>query len=538
MKMKKLLSTGLALLLTTAMLAGCGGSTQTASTDSAETGGSAAASEEASAADTAAETTAQETGSGEVVTLKWYMSINPVAADTDKVIEKLNEYTRDKIGVEIDYTVIANPDYKEKMPTLINSGDYFDICFTANWTTNYTQFAGRGAFLDITELLPQYAPETWEFIPEELWTAASIDGSIYGVPSYKEMGWQSGFFVNSDMAEEYGIDLSTVKTLEDYTEVLKTVKDKSTAAGESVIGVSGMSFNLTTPYESLTGTPTLPGASPVSAYGNFAGEAEVFNQYASQDYMDYCSLVRDWYNNGYLSADPVNYDSDTANRDNDFANGKLFSYVISYAPGAAEAEEAKTGHGVTFVPLMDPLFETRNAMGGLLAISSASEYPEKALEFINLLNTDEYVGTLIRHGIEGEHYTAVGDTQVDRTMGGTLDPADNGYDYTYGWQFGTPFNQKWDISYPENIEDLFMEYNESAVAAPHNGFTFDTTPVEAEIAALTSTVEEYSKALESGMVDPAENVPKFLQALEDNGVQILMDEIQTQLDAWGGSAAE
>ena len=71
MKMKKLLSTGLALLLTTAMLAGCGGPTQTASTDSAETGGSAAASEEASAADTAAETTAQETGSDEVVTLKW-----------------------------------------------------------------------------------------------------------------------------------------------------------------------------------------------------------------------------------------------------------------------------------------------------------------------------------------------------------------------------------------------------------------------------------------------------------------------------------
>ena len=45
MKMKKLLSTGLALLLTTAMLAGCGGSTQTASTDSAETGGIEAASE-------------------------------------------------------------------------------------------------------------------------------------------------------------------------------------------------------------------------------------------------------------------------------------------------------------------------------------------------------------------------------------------------------------------------------------------------------------------------------------------------------------
>lgn len=184
---------------------------------------------------------------------------------------------------------------------------------------------------------------------------------------------------------------------------------------------------------------------------------------------------------------------------------------------------------MTFVPLMNPLFETRNAMGGLLAVSSASKYPEKALEFINLLNTDEYVGTLIRHGIEGEHYTAVGDKQVDRTMGGTLDPADNGYDYTYGWQFGTPFNQKWDISYPENIMDLFMEYNESAITAPHNGFTFDNAPVESEIAALTSTVEEYAKALETGMVDPDENIPKFQKALEDNGVNTLLEEIAAQL---------
>lgn len=468
-------------------------------------------------------------GDEDIVTLKWYMSINPVNPDTDKVIEALNEYTREKIGVEIDYTVLANPDYKEKMPTTINSGDYFDICFTADWTTNYLQFASRGAFLDISELLPEYAPETYEFVPDEMWKAVSVDGQIFGVPSYKEMGWQSGLFVNSDMAEAYGIDLSTVKTLEDFAPILETVKEKSMAEGKDVIGVSGLRYNLVEPYESLTGVPTLPGAYAVDEYGNFQGEDGVFNQYDTQEYRDYCALVRDWYNKGYLSMDPVNYASDTANRDNDFMNGNLFSYVISYAPGAAEAEVVKTGHGVEFIPLMNPLFETRNAMGGLLAISAASKYPEKALELINLLNTDEYVGTLIRHGIEGEHYTAVDDNRVDRTMGGTLDPADNGYDYTYGWQFGTPFNQKWDISYPENIEDLFTEYNESAVFAPHIGFNLDNVPVETEIAAITSTVEEYAPALEMGMVDPNENIPKFLQALEDSGVQTLIDEINSQL---------
>ena len=165
----------------------------------------------------------------EVTTLTWYMSINPVAADTDKVIKKLNEYTRDKIGVEIDYKVIANPDYKEKMPNLINAGEYFDICFTSNWTTDYLQFVGKDAFMDITELLPKNAKETYEFIPQPVWDAVKVNGSIYGVPSYKEMGWQGGIVYNSDLAKNWGIDMSSVKSLDDYTAVLKTVAEKSKA---------------------------------------------------------------------------------------------------------------------------------------------------------------------------------------------------------------------------------------------------------------------------------------------------------------------
>lgn len=62
-----------AAALSAGLLAGCGGSA--ASTSTAGTSGSAAG-----------------TDSGEITTLTWYMSINPVAADTQKVIDKLNEY--------------------------------------------------------------------------------------------------------------------------------------------------------------------------------------------------------------------------------------------------------------------------------------------------------------------------------------------------------------------------------------------------------------------------------------------------------------
>lgn len=130
---------------------------------------------------------------------------------------------------------------------------------------------------------------------------------------------------------------------------------------------------------------------------------KVFNPYASEEYMEYCQMVRSWNQAGYLGVDPVTYDSDIANRDRDFQKGALFSYFIQYAPGTAEALSTSSGHEIGFIPLMPPLFETRSALGGLLAISSACEHPDKALAFINLLHTDEYVGTLIRHGIEGVH---------------------------------------------------------------------------------------------------------------------------------------
>ena len=513
---KRVMALGAAAALAAGMLAGCGGNGNSTAGSTAGSGSSAGQ---------------------EITTLTWYMSINPVAADTDKVIEALNEYTREKIGVEIDYKVMANPDYKEKMPNLINAGEYYDICFTSNWTTDYLQFVGKDAFMDITELLPQYAKETWDFIPEAEWNAVKVNGAIYGVPSYKEMGWQGGIVYNSDMAEAYGIDMTAVKTLEDYTQVLATVAEKSKAEGKDVVGVSGLTnaWPMAAPYESLTGNPKLPAAGAVAEFNNFADMAgqAVFNQYASEEYMNYCTTVRGWNQAGYLGGDPVNYDSDTANRDNDFNNGALFSYFIQYAPGTAESMTASSGHGVGFLPLMDPLFETRSAMGGLLAISSASEYPEKALEFINLLNTDEYVGTLIRHGIEGQHYTAVGDNQVDKTMGGTL--TENGYDYTYGWQFGTPFNQKWDISYPDNIEELFQEYNDSAIISPNNGFTFDAVPVETQVAALTNVISEYAPSLETGSVDPAEYIPQFLDALNANGAEALVTEVSNQLSQFNAA---
>lgn len=56
--------------------------------------------------------------------------------------------------------------------------------------------------------------------------------------------------------------------------------------------------------------------------------------------------------------------------------------------------------------------------------------------------------------------------------------------------------------------------------------------VNTEISALTNIVAEYASALETGMVNPEEKIPEFLDALKANGVDSLLEEIQAQLDVW------
>ena len=83
---------------------------------------------------------------------------------------KANEIIEKEIGVHLNLIMIDGSQYQEKMNLMINTGDAWDLCFTANWFDFYNH-AGKGAYADLTELLPTLAPETYSRIPEGLWQA-------------------------------------------------------------------------------------------------------------------------------------------------------------------------------------------------------------------------------------------------------------------------------------------------------------------------------------------------------------------------------
>ena len=64
------------------------------------------------------------------------------------------------------------------------------------------------------------------------------------------------------------------------------------------------------------------------------------------------------------------------------------------------------------------------------------------------------------------------------------------------------------------------------------GFSFDSTAVSSEVAAITNVINQYLPGLSCGSLNPDTEMDAFLEALDDAGMQTVIEEKQKQLDAW------
>jgi putative aldouronate transport system substrate-binding protein len=162
----------------------------------------------------------------------------------------------------------------------------------------------------------------------------------------------------------------------------------------------------------------------------------------------------------------------------------------------------------------------------MMAIFAASKNPERAMAFLNLLNTDSYLMTLLEYGVEGVHYNLNDDGLVVFT--------DERNNYT-PWRNGMGNITLLPSQAGEGkdfFKNTFIPYYSSAKGIPAFGYVFDPASVETELAALANVAGQYALALCAGSVDPATALPEFLQKLEETGMQKVVDEANKQLDAY------
>ena len=449
----------------------------------------------------------------------------PTAEDLAVVEEEINKITREKIGVEVKLMPIVIWDYSSQVSLMLQGGDQVDLFESLG---DFNNCVSTGMARDLTDMLDKDAAEACELVGKEWLDACSKKGRIYGIPTLKPIALTPMVVYRQDIADELGLDMSAVSSVNDLTDIFRKVKEaKPDITPLAAVNSGNIGLNLTIPHVDYLSDDYY---SPKGVLMN--GEMTVVDYYASDIFKTTCELARTWYNEGLVMKDAATTSSTAAEL---MSSGNYFCYVASYSYPEADTAaslEAQCGGYKLGAKIVGSAFLDTSAVNALSwMVSSTSKVPDAALKFLNLTFCDPDIINLVIYGIEGRDYVQVGDGTVkypDGQDAGTVP-------YTAQLSCGTLGN--FFLMYPmvgtdPASLDWELEQNKTAKTSAAMGFTFDNSSVKSQYTAVSNVISEFLPGLVCGSVDPADDIPEFLEALEDAGLGDIIAAKQAQLDAW------
>lgn len=463
----------------------------------------------------------QNTDYSDCVHLLWYQ-IGDAQTDLNLVLEEVNKYISKKIGATLTIKCFSWEDYTRKMQVIINAGQEFDLAFTSSWTNDYLTNVKKGAFLSLDEYLNVQGKEMLNSIEETFWEAMKVGNHIYGVPSEKEIGNMPMWVFTKEYVDKYNIPYQEIHTLEDLEPWLKLIKENEPDV---------VPFYVTGEYS----VPIFMDLIQTPIGVEYDDQTlTVKNAFETKRMKTALDTMRRYYLEGYINKDAAMATDD-----------KNVTRFVTKGDGQPYAEKIWTkdlGYEVVSSNIMDTYVTTTSARGAITAVSSTSKHPDKAVELLNLINTDEYVRNLLNYGIENIHYTKVKAPLPERLV---IGPREKLYDVkikinqerqrSYSvpyWVQGGLFNTYVLTTEPIDKWNEFRIYNNSSQRASTFGFAFDSEKVLFHILELDNVMGEFVAPLYTGSVDPMVYVPKLNKKLKEAGIDKVIEEAQRQLDEW------
>lgn len=506
---KRLFALAMAACMTAGLLAGCkssdGGSANTSGASGSGDGDATASND-----------------SEESVELKMLMiSMGLNLEDADKVEAAINEYIEPLVHATLDIEWLDMGDYMNQLNLKLTSGETIDILPTFGSMTS--MWYAQDALMPITDLIQNYGQGIIDAVGEDYMKAGYINGELYAIPCIQSFAQNRSILYKKDIAEQYNIDMSQVKTLSDLTDIFAQLHEADP--------------NLTLLVSNNPNDPMLTDwdwDGLGDEYGVLMGRAdtqEVVNLFETDEYKELVTLMHEWYQAGYVQTDAS---TTTENMGTLLSASNAFATIGKTRPGVIEEESATCGYQLEAVQLVDPLATTSTVNNAVLTIPSTSAHPEKAMEVLNLLYTDSTFTNLLYYGIEGEHY------QVVDEANGKIDYVD-GQDvttckYVNKLTIGNSLIGYLEATDSDTLHSDIKAFNEAAATSKALGFSYDSSSVSNQLAALETVAAKYRRGLECGSLDPETELPKFIEELKNAGIEDVISVKQEQLDNWANSA--
>jgi putative aldouronate transport system substrate-binding protein len=141
----------------------------------------------------------------------------------------LYKFYKEKLGVGVVSPYVewnGGVAYLDKLNMQIAAGTMPNMFLP--WNGNEADLARNGAIVDLTDLLPQYAPNLWNLIPQSVWDAVRASdptgkGRIYWVPDVC-LYEKEGGLIRTDWLNK--LRLQMPKTQAEYLTVLRAFRDR------------------------------------------------------------------------------------------------------------------------------------------------------------------------------------------------------------------------------------------------------------------------------------------------------------------------
>ena len=481
--MKKILALLLAVLMVASLFAGCGAK------DTPSSGNN----------------NAPASAGGEIPTLKWVTVGSGMPNNYDAWKANLDKYLEDKIGIHLDIEVVGWGDWDTRRNMIVSTNEPYDIMFTNNGT--FYNDVAIGAFADISGLLEANAPKLIDLIPADYWDACKVAGGLYAVPTYKDSSATQYFVYDKAAVEGTGLDYAAAHTMQDVTPILKAMYEKKGSA-PFVLNSGGMDAIYSSKYDDLSSGLCAIGVSYAG------GQPKVVSVFEQEDVLKDLDTLHEWFNAGYINSDAATLSEAPSYRAAFVAQGWSLAAVTTWGP--------QMGVDAVAIQYGDTVLSNATVQGSMNCISAACKYPEKALQLLELVNTDSFVRDSLYFGLEGENFQYV-DGKVERLN----------TDWTMaGYTQGTFFQVTQQVTEEFNQWDEVKALNEQAIGSPILGFAFDTAPVADQLQACIAIYTQYRPVLMTGTEEPRALIADMLDEMRASGLDQIIAEAQNQIDAW------
>ena len=477
--------------------------------------------------------------SGEIPVIEYCLYSNQAATDTSKEEAAINAIIEPLIGANIHITSIASGDWKDKALVALQSGETYDIFFTADWFY-YLQEIQQGLLTPLNDpdgengnLLELYGQDILATINPFFLTGTQFNGINYAVPTNKELCVPMGWIVNADAAAEIGFPTDVaggdalINKTEDWEPYMAQWKeihpDQYPLLQDGAWGDE--------PW--TPGTVSALNAQVINQYQEYKDGKPDRNWYSvweTEENMEHCKLMYKWWNLGYIHPDSYLKDF-SVNNSAEFAAGQFLWIARELKGNGIKAQELVTASGNQDLNLYEiqgqgKYIVTTHSGGSMLAIPTTAEHPVEAMKYINQMHCNTELLDVMLFGVPGE--------QWEKEADGRVKVIDTTWYSTHGgaWTMGNLAYQ--DVTNTEDPQKnkLLQEFGNDAKESGALGFRYVNDTVTDKIAAVNNIIDSMNRVILCGSVDPEVEIPKYVEQLKAAGLDAVKADIERQYGEW------